>query len=212
MVEVGAAACSKAAAALGQGTVTDNCYCVLTGGGNALNRMLETGLQVCLKLSNCSSCKVQQCNRGQGGARSRKSSTLCLDDTWGVLKASTAAPKGACQAAAARSSLSPAPACCSSLLQGIEFWAVNTDAQALSHHRCENRMQIGSESTRGLGCGGNPEIGKIAALESQEGLQKVRHSRDAVDRCTSGIVDTSTGVQGMRNTAASITELQEQYY
>lgn len=55
LVEVGAAACSKAAAALGQGTVTDNCYCVLTGGGNALNRMLETGLQVCLKLS-----KLQQ--------------------------------------------------------------------------------------------------------------------------------------------------------
>jgi hypothetical protein len=60
------------------------------------------------------------------------------------------------------------------LLQGIEFWAVNTDAQALAHHRCENRMQIGSESTRGLGCGGNPEIGRIAAMESQEGLQKVR--------------------------------------
>jgi cell division protein FtsZ len=59
------------------------------------------------------------------------------------------------------------------VLQGIEFWAVNTDAQALAHHRCENRMQIGSESTRGLGCGGNPEIGKIAALESQEGLKKV---------------------------------------
>ncbi|WIA08879.1 hypothetical protein OEZ85_008300 [Tetradesmus obliquus] len=65
-------------------------------------------------------------------------------------------------------------------LQGIEFWAVNTDAQALSHHRCENRMQIGSESTRGLGCGGNPEIGKIAALESQEGLQKMVAGADLV--------------------------------
>eukprot|EP00882_Tetradesmus_deserticola_P018868 GHRQ01020271.1.p1 GENE.GHRQ01020271.1~~GHRQ01020271.1.p1 ORF type:complete len:123 (+),score=40.23 GHRQ01020271.1:434-802(+) len=62
---------------------------------------------------------------------------------------------------------------CCVLEQGIEFRAVNTDAQALSHHRCENRMQIGSESTRGLGCGGNPEIGKVAALESQQGLQKV---------------------------------------
>jgi hypothetical protein len=71
--------------------------------------------------------------------------------------------------------------------QGIEFWAVNTDAQALSHHRCENRMQIGSESTRGLGCGGNPEIGKVAALESQEGLKKVSSCfawfRNGVPRC-----------------------------
>ncbi|KAF6251816.1 Tubulin/FtsZ, GTPase domain-containing protein [Scenedesmus sp. NREL 46B-D3] len=65
-------------------------------------------------------------------------------------------------------------------LQGIEFWAVNTDAQALSHHRCENRMQIGTESTRGLGCGGNPEIGKVAALESQEGLTKMIAGADLV--------------------------------
>lgn len=58
-------------------------------------------------------------------------------------------------------------------MQGIEFWAVNTDVQALAHHCCQNRMQIGSEVTRGLGCGGNPEIGKAAALESQEGLKQV---------------------------------------
>ncbi|KAF6251817.1 Tubulin/FtsZ, GTPase domain-containing protein [Scenedesmus sp. NREL 46B-D3] len=63
---------------------------------------------------------------------------------------------------------------------GLQLWAVNTDAQALSHHRCENRMQIGTDSTRGLGCGGNPEIGKVAALESQEGLTKMIAGADLV--------------------------------
>lgn len=50
---------------------------------------------------------------------------------------------------------------------------VNTDSQVLAQHLCTNRMQIGVDSTRGLGCGGNPEVGRIAAEESQEGLKKV---------------------------------------
>jgi len=41
-------------------------------------------------------------------------------------------------------------------LQGVEFWAVNTDAQALTNHSAPNKVQIGSELTRGLGCGGSP--------------------------------------------------------
>lgn len=65
-------------------------------------------------------------------------------------------------------------------LQGIEFWAVNTDAQALAHHKCGNRMQIGKEVTRGLGCGGNPEIGKAAAEESTEGIKQVVSGADLV--------------------------------
>lgn len=53
------------------------------------------------------------------------------------------------------------------------MWVVNTDSQVLAQHSCNNRMQIGVESTRGLGCGGNPEIGRIAAEESAEGLKKL---------------------------------------
>jgi hypothetical protein len=57
-------------------------------------------------------------------------------------------------------------------MQG-EMWVINTDAQVLASHLCSNKMQIGLESTRGLGCGGNPEVGRVAAEESAEGLKKV---------------------------------------
>jgi hypothetical protein len=57
-------------------------------------------------------------------------------------------------------------------MQG-EMWVINTDAQVLAGHSCSNKMQIGLESTRGLGCGGNPEVGRVAAEESADGLKKV---------------------------------------
>jgi len=57
--------------------------------------------------------------------------------------------------------------------QGVEFWAVNTDAQALANHSALNKVQVGTELTRGLGCGGSPELGAQAALESQEALKKM---------------------------------------
>jgi hypothetical protein len=65
-------------------------------------------------------------------------------------------------------------------LQGVEFWAINTDAQALAHHSAPNKLQIGSQVTRGLGCGGNPELGRHAAQESQEALKKVVAGADLV--------------------------------
>ncbi|DBA90901.1 hypothetical protein WJX77_002799 [Trebouxia sp. C0004] len=55
-------------------------------------------------------------------------------------------------------------------LQGVEFWAVNTDAQALENSLAMNKVQLGSELTRGLGTGGNPELGEQAAQESLEAL------------------------------------------
>lgn len=57
--------------------------------------------------------------------------------------------------------------------QGVEFWAINTDAQALAAHQALNKLQIGSDLTRGLGCGGNPELGRQAALESQDAIKKM---------------------------------------
>lgn len=45
-------------------------------------------------------------------------------------------------------------------VQGVEFLAVNTDAQALNLSKAETRMAIGGKLTRGLGAGGNPEVGK----------------------------------------------------
>ena len=53
-------------------------------------------------------------------------------------------------------------------LQGVEFIAVNCDAQALLLSKAHNRIQIGEKLTRGLGAGANPEIGQKAAEESRE--------------------------------------------
>lgn len=70
------------------------------------------------------------------------------------------------------STLSP---CCCLLrtIQGVEFWALNTDAQALAAHPAPNKIQIGTEITRGLGCGGNPAIGLQSAKESEEALRRM---------------------------------------
>jgi len=53
-------------------------------------------------------------------------------------------------------------------LQGVEFVAINTDAQALLQSKAALRIQIGEKRTRGLGAGARPEIGEAAATESRE--------------------------------------------
>jgi cell division protein FtsZ len=58
-------------------------------------------------------------------------------------------------------------------IAGIEFVAVNTDAQALMMSKAGTRVRIGDKVTQGLGAGGNPEIGKKAAEESAEELYEV---------------------------------------
>lgn len=65
-------------------------------------------------------------------------------------------------------------------LQGVEFIAVNTDAQALNLSKAEKKMQIGAKLTRGLGAGGNPENGKKAAEESREQIQEALAGADMV--------------------------------
>lgn len=65
-------------------------------------------------------------------------------------------------------------------LQGIEFITVNTDGQALLQSRAQKRVRIGDKVTRGLGAGGNPEIGEKAAEESAEELYEVLKGSDMV--------------------------------
>ncbi len=65
-------------------------------------------------------------------------------------------------------------------IQGVEFIAVNTDAQALLSNQAPTKVQIGESLTRGLGAGGNPEIGRQAAEESVEKLQEVLEGSDMV--------------------------------
>lgn len=65
-------------------------------------------------------------------------------------------------------------------LQGIEFITINTDAQALLLSKAPTRVRIGDKTTRGLGAGGIPEIGKKAAEESAEDLYQVLNGSDMV--------------------------------
>jgi cell division protein FtsZ len=65
-------------------------------------------------------------------------------------------------------------------IHGVEFIAVNTDAQALMLSKAPTRVRIGDKLTRGLGSGGNPEIGRKAAEESAEELYNVLKGADMV--------------------------------
>ncbi|XAR60136.1 Tubulin GTPase [Bertholletia excelsa] len=69
-----------------------------------------------------------------------------------------------------------------SSMQGVEFWIVNTDVQAIkmSPVSSANRLQIGQEITRGLGAGGNPDIGMNAANESKAAIEKAVSGADMV--------------------------------
>ncbi|WP_216830864.1 cell division protein FtsZ [Alkalihalobacterium elongatum] len=65
-------------------------------------------------------------------------------------------------------------------LQGVEFIAVNTDAQALHLSKAEIKLQLGGKLTRGLGAGANPDIGKKAAEESKEQIEEALQGADMV--------------------------------
>jgi cell division protein FtsZ len=63
---------------------------------------------------------------------------------------------------------------------GVEFWAINTDAQALINASSTKRLQIGQKLTRGLGAGGNPAIGQKAAEESRDEIARALEHSDLV--------------------------------
>lgn len=65
-------------------------------------------------------------------------------------------------------------------LEGCEFIAVNTDAQALSKNHAPHKIQVGKELTRGLGAGANPEVGRDASLEDREEIAEVLGEADMV--------------------------------
>jgi cell division protein FtsZ len=68
----------------------------------------------------------------------------------------------------------------SSGLSGVDFWAINTDAQALAHLEAAQRLQIGQKITRGLGAGGNPAIGNKSAEESRDEIARALENTDLV--------------------------------
>jgi len=65
-------------------------------------------------------------------------------------------------------------------VKGVDFVAVNTDAQALHHSNAKTKVHIGKTTTRGLGAGADPEVGRGAAEESKEEIKKLLDGTDMV--------------------------------
>lgn len=65
-------------------------------------------------------------------------------------------------------------------LQGVEFVVANTDRQVLASHRASKKINLGSELTKGLGAGANPEIGKRSAIESYNDIVEALEGADMV--------------------------------
>lgn len=65
-------------------------------------------------------------------------------------------------------------------IRGVEFIAVNTDAQALHHNKAQTKVHIGQTVTRGLGAGMNPDLGRKSAEESQDELKDIIKDTDMV--------------------------------
>lgn len=80
-------------------------------------------------------------------------------------------------------------------LQGANFVVANTDAQALKHSESTNKIQLGASSTKGLGAGASPDVGKEAAIESESEIRS--HLKG------SNMVFITAGMGGGTGTGAS---------
>src|SRR3990170_255946 len=65
-------------------------------------------------------------------------------------------------------------------VEGVEFIAINADAQALHHSKAQKKIHIGSDTTRGLGAGADPSVGEQAAQESIDEIKQVVEGADMV--------------------------------
>ncbi len=65
-------------------------------------------------------------------------------------------------------------------IRNVDFIAANTDAQALSKSNCPTKIHLGSQLTKGLGAGGNPEVGRKAALEAIDQIEEALEGSDLV--------------------------------
>jgi cell division protein FtsZ len=94
-------------------------------------------------------------------------------------------------------------------IQGADFVAVNTDAQALKLTEAPTKLQIGDKLTRGLGVGGNPEKGLQSALESQDQLAEIIQGADMVFLAAGMGGGTGTGsipvIADMAKTSGALT-------
>ncbi len=65
-------------------------------------------------------------------------------------------------------------------LTGVEFWVMNTDVQLLDTSDCKNKLQLGKNTTNGLGSGGNPQIGEKSAKETEQDIKMALNDADMV--------------------------------
>ena len=63
-------------------------------------------------------------------------------------------------------------------VKGVEFYVANTDLQILNISPVENKLVLGREITKGLGAGGDPEMGKRAAQESEQEIREAIKGSD----------------------------------
>lgn len=78
-------------------------------------------------------------------------------------------------------------------IKGVEFVAINTDAQALHHSKAGEKVHIGKNLSKGLGAGMNPEVGRQAAEENRDEIQDVLKGADMVFVCAGMGGGTGTG-------------------
>jgi cell division protein FtsZ len=65
-------------------------------------------------------------------------------------------------------------------IEGVEFVCINTDAQALKHSKVKASLQIGSNITKGLGAGADPEVGRQAAMEDRDRVVELIEGSDMI--------------------------------
>ena len=80
-----------------------------------------------------------------------------------------------------------------SKIRGVEFLALNTDSQALHHSRAPIKIHIGTNTTRGLGAGMDPDLGRKAAEESRDEIKDALKGADMVFLTCGLGVGTGTG-------------------
>lgn len=85
----------------------------------------------------------------------------------------------------------------SSGLAGVSYVAVNTDAQALAHSEADEKIHIGRDTTRGLGAGADPTVGRLAAEESKEDIRKSLEGADMIFIAAGQGGGTGSGASGV---------------
>lgn len=90
-----------------------------------------------------------------------------------------------------------------SKLSGVNYLAVNTDAQVLMEGKAEENLQIGKKLTRGYGAGADPQVGEAAAIESEE---EIRAMVKNTDMCiiTCGTYGGTVEVRGEYNRYSAV--------